>query len=238
MNRVFFSFVFLSLLFQGCTSHEPFSYGPPQGWEGTGTTWWKVGQDTTGVFRDLETLEAMAITGSGDVFLANTAISGGKDARHQFSKAVKRSLIQMYRNEPAIVDSLFEKFLAPQIDEVKFTSDPVKDVEDFKKKSYKLLVRHFREPRQRLELGTDVKVIYPDSLRAQGIQGSVRLQVFLDDEGNPLAVELIEGVHPVLNQLALIATTEMRWLPAYVEKKRDWDPIPSWTRFRIKFETS
>ncbi len=228
----------LAIILQGCSSQEPFNYGPPQDWEGIETTWWKAGQDTTGMFRDLETLESMEVTGSGDLYLANSGMTTGKDARNQFSKAVKRSLIRMYRNEPAIVDSLFEKFLAPKIQDVQFTNDPAKDVEDFKKRSYKLLSRHFREPRSRLELGTDVIVVYPDSIRQQGIQGSVKLQVFLDDEGNPLSVELVEGVHPVLDQLALVATTEMRWLPAYVEKKRDWDPIPSWTRFRITFKTS
>ena len=223
---------------QGCATEEPFSYGPPEGWEGVETTWWKAGQDTSGVFRALETLEEMKVTGAEDVYLASAGMTRGKDARKQFSKAVKRSLIRMYRNEPAIVDSLFEKFLAPKIGDVEFTNDPVKDVEKFKKSSYKLLSRHFKEPRTRLELGTDVIVAYPDSIRAQGVEGYVKLQVYLDDEGNPLTVELLEGIHPVLDQLALVATTEMRWLPAYVEKKRDWDPIPSWTRFRITFKTS
>ncbi|MFK7847149.1 MAG: energy transducer TonB [Rhodothermales bacterium] len=237
MKRVLFTIVIL-FLFQGCTSEEPFEFGPPVEWEGVETTWWKIGQDTTHLFRDLETLEDMKVAGADDVYLTNAALTASRDARKQFAKAVKRSLIRMYRNEPAVVDSLFEKFLVPKIEEVKFTSDPVKDVETFKKTSYKLLSRHFREPRTRLDLGTDVIVVYPDSIRMQGIEGSVKLQVYLDDEGNPLTVELVDSVHPVLDQLALVATTEMRWLPAYVEHKRDWKPIPSWTRFRITFKTS
>ena len=144
----------------------------------------------------------------------------------------------MYRNEPAIVDSIFEQYLTPKIADVKFSNDPVQDVEKFKKQSVSLLRRHFQEPRTRLDLGTDVLVVYPDSLREQEVAGAVKMQVYLDDEGNPLAVELIDSVHPVLDQLALVATTEMRWLPAYVEHKRDWKPIPSWTRFRITFKTS
>lgn len=222
----------------GCSNNEFFSYDPPPGWESDGKVWWKVGQDTTGLLRNLETLESMGVTGSDEVYLANANVNGGYDARQQFGKAVKRSLIRMYRNEPAIVDSLFETYLTPQIDDVKFTSDPAKDVEGFKKKSYKLLRRHFREPRTRLKLGTDVLVPYPDSLRSQGIHGSVILQVYLNDEGEPLTVEVVDKVHPVLDQLALVATTKMEWLPAYVERKRDWAPIPSWTRFRITFKTS
>ncbi len=237
VKRVLYTVVFL-FLFQGCTSEDPFASGPPAEWEGVETTWWRIGQDTTNLFRDLETLEAMKVTGMEDVYLTSAAMSAPRDARSQFAKAVKRSLIRMYRNEPEVVDSLFEKFLVPKIEEVKFSNDPVKDVETFKKTSYKLLSRHFREPRTRLDLGTDVIVVYPDSLRAKGIEGSVKLQVYLDDEGNPLTVELVDSVHPVLDQLALVATTEMRWLPAYVEHKRDWKAIPSWTRFRITFKTS
>jgi TonB family protein len=127
--------------------------------------------------------------------------------------------------------------MAPKVSEVQFTSDPVQDVENFKKQAYKLLGRHFREPRTRLELGTDVPVLYPDSLRAQGVEGAVSLQVYLNDEGEPLTLELIEGVHPVLDQIAMEATTQMRWIPAYVLEKRDWKAIPAWARFRITFST-
>lgn len=237
LNLTLLSAFFIVLL-AGCAQQETFTYGPPTGWVHDDTKWWIEGQDTTGLFRDLETLEAMEVTGATDVYISNTALTGGRNARKEFAKAVKRSLIRMYRNEPAVVDSLFEQFLAPQIEDVQFTNDPAKDIETFKKKSYRLLQRHFREPRTRLELGKDVLVVYPDSIREQGVAGSVRLQVYLDNEGNPKAVELIESVHPVLDQLALVATTEMRWLPAYVEKKRDWHPIPSWTRFLITFKTS
>ncbi|MEM8487296.1 MAG: TonB family protein [Bacteroidota bacterium] len=238
MKRVTYIAIIAFFLIQGCTQDAAFTYGPPAGWEADGTTWWNAAQDTTGLFRELETLEDMQVAGAEDVYLSNTSLTAGRDARQQFTKAVKRSLIRMYRNEPAIVDSLFEKFLAPKVQDVQFTNDPAKDVETFKKSSYKLLSRHFREPRTRLELGTDVLVVYPDSIRQQGVEGYVKLQVYLDAEGNPLTVELLDGVHPVLDQLALMATTEMRWLPAYVEHKREWKAIPSWTRYRIAFKTS
>ncbi len=243
VKRVFsplFSLILIFGLFltSGCTTGDTFTYGPPADWQADGTKWWKAGQDTSGLFPDLETLETMDVAGASDVYLSNAALNSSNDARDQFARAVKRGLIQMYRNEPAIVDSLFEQFLTPKVADVQFTNDPVKDVEKFKKDAVNLLRRHFREPRTKLELGTDVMVVYPDSLREQGIEGAVKMQVYLDEEGNPLTVELIDSVHPVLNQLAMIATTEMRWLPAYVEYNRDWKPIPSWTRFRITFRTS
>ena len=210
--------------------------GPPDGWVGEATRWWIDGQDTTSFFRDLETLESMNVQGGEVVYVGSGEAIGGSHA--QFKRAVKRSLIRLYRNEPAIVDSLFEKFMAPKVPSVKFTADPAGDVDKFKKDSYKVLIRHFREPRTRLQLGTDVPVIYPDSLRTMDISGEVKLQVYLNAEGEPQSVELLEGIHPILDMSAMDATTRMRWIPAYVEDNREWRAIPSWARFRITFSTS
>ncbi len=226
----------LLLLLSACAT-ESIPEGPPPGWEGDATRWWIQGQDTTGYFRDLETLESMGAKDSDVVYVSE--VFGGDDevVRQQFKKAVKRSLIRMYRNEPEIVDSLFEELQAPKIDDVVFTSDPAGDVDKFKKKSYKALSRHFREPRTRLQLGTDVPVVYPDSIRNKEISGSVKLQVYLNAEGEPQSVELLEGIYPVLDLSAMDATTRMRWLPAYILKGKNWQAIPAWARFRITFST-
>ena len=212
--------------------------GPPEGWEGNATQWWITGQDTTNYFRDLQTLESMNVVGAEGVFIANGTYGSDQEVRDQFKKAVKRTLIRMYRNEPAIVDSLFETYLGPKVADVTFTSDPAGDVEKFKKQAYKVLRRHFREPLTSLSLGTDVPVIYPDSLREMNITGEVRLQVFLNSEGEPQGVEVLEGIHPILDMSAMDATTRMRWMPAYVEDDREWKAIPSWALFRIKFSTN
>ena len=178
--------------------------------------------------------------GSADNELIYTGIGGynSADVRARFKKAVKNSLIRMYRSKPEVVDSLFEAYLAPGIDDVTFTSDPGGDVETYKKASVKKLRRHFREPLTRLKLGTDVPVVYPDSLREQKITGQVKLQVYLNAEGEPQSVELIEGIHPMLDQAAMDATTRMRWRSAFVEDDGEWKAIPSWARFRINFSTT
>ena len=235
MNTRLPAFVFLFLFAFGCATETPFRQGPPEGWVGDATKWWVAGEDTTGFFRNLETLESMQITGSEVVYMG--AGLSGTDRDSQFARAVKRSLIRLYRNEPAIVDSLFEQYMTPKIAKFTPTADPASDVDKFKKDSYKLLVRHFREPRTRLSLGTDVPVIYPDSLRTMDISGEVKLQVFLNAEGEPLSVELLDGIHPILDQSAMDATTRMRWIPAYVEDNREWRAVPSWARFRITYST-
>ena len=236
MNRIYYLTLALALWVVGCAVEPPLREGPPDGWDGMSAKWWIESADTTHFFRKLETLEEMNVTGAGRVYVGASAVAS-RNAREEFALAVKRSFIRMYRNQPAIVDSLFEAYLAPKIADVRFTNDPVKDVDKFKKEAYKVLARHFREPRTKLALGTDVPVMYPDSLREQGIGGAVKLQVFLNEEGEPQSVELIDGVHPVLDQIAMDATTQMRWLPGYVEHKRDWKPIPTWARFRITFST-
>ena len=236
VNRLVLLSIALFVLLQGCTQETPFRQGPPEGWEGTTSQWWISGTDTTLFFRDLDTLESMEVKGAEAVYVAGYGAEG--EVREQFKRAVKRSLIRMYRNEPAIVDSLFETYLAPKVEDVTFTSDPVSDVDKFKKQSYKVLRRHFREPLTSLKLGTDVPVIYPDSLRNMQITGEVKLQVYLNAEGEPQSVELLEGIHPILDQSAMDATTRMRWMPAFVEEDREWKPIPSWARFRINYTTS
>ncbi len=229
----------VALVFAGCTSDPGIVYGPPAGWEGAGERWWLAGQDTTGFYPRMETLDDMALTDDDVVYLAPGEMAAmRRNDRSQFERAVKRSLIRLFRNEPVIVDSLFEAEIKPMLPKVTFTDDPVQDVENFKRKAYKHLARFFREPRARLELGTDVPVVYPDSLRENGIGGAVVLQVRLDAEGTPQSVELINGVHPVLDQIAMEATTRMRWLPAYLMVKKDWQPVPAWARFRISFSNS
>ncbi len=155
--------------------------------------------------------------------------------RDQLVDAVKRSLVRLYRNEPEVVDSLFERHVVPQLAGASLQGDPEDIVERNKKKAYDALRKHFREPVPRLRLGEDIQVIYPDSLRRSGVSGVVRMQVRVNEAGEPLAIELLESVHPVLDQIAMSATTRMRWQPAYVLVRNDWKALPSWSRFNIHF---
>lgn len=235
--RYFFLFALLVSLNFACTPETPFTYDPPEGWIGDVDRWWKPVDDTSMVFRRLNTLEDMRVVEEGMVYASTIQMAQSSEQVYaRFERAVKQSLIQMYRNDPETVDSIFTEVIDPIIGDVQFTRDPAKDVDTFKRKAYRLLSRHYREPRAKLDLGTDVPVVYPDSIREQGISGSVGMQVHLNANGEPQSIELLESVHPVLDAIAMQATTQMLWLPAYTYNK-DWIPLPSYTRFRVRFDT-
>lgn len=224
-----------SLAMSACSnSGGPHEIGPPEGWEASGTKWWLPGADTTSAFRNLETLESMGVSNADRVYAASNT-SRASIQRDNLVFAVKQSLIELLRNEPAVVDSLFEKIVTPKLANAKLTGNPSEDIKNLKRQSYRDIARHFREPRTVTRLGEDVPVVYPDSLADAGVSGSVGMQVFLDTEGAPQAIELIESVHPVLDDLAMKATTQMRWQPAYLLKTSKSEPIPAWVRFHVNF---
>jgi hypothetical protein len=229
----------VSLLFTaGCSSDPAFRPGPPDGWVADGSRWFLSGTDTSGVFPDLSSLESMSVVGAERVYSANAELSRRHSvALQQLSRAVKQALIPLIRNEPNVVDSLFEKLVVPKLDDADLNREPNQLVERYKKEAYRTLARHFREPRATVMLGTDVPVIYPDSLREAGITGDVDLQVYINDSGEPAAIEKLQGVHPVLDDIAMNATTKVRWQPAYLLRVGKSYPIPSWVRYSVKFRT-
>lgn len=227
----------LLLLWGACASEQGADLGPPQGWvRGDDGRWWREGVDTTGLFRNLESLESMSIRHEPVTYAGSQALAMRSGVGHeQLERSVKQSLIRLYRNEPVVVDSLFERFVAPRIAEADLSGDLAAARERFKREGYRLISNNFQEPRVARQLGKDIPVSYPDSLREQQVNGKVRTQVYIDAEGIPQAIELIEGVHPALDAIALRATTQMRWRPAYLMRNGNWKPIPSWVRFNIDF---
>ncbi len=222
-----------------CSSEPTRVAGPPSGWEADGEVWWRVGADTSGAFRDLETLQSMRVKDAELTYAANMSLSRQRPmAVRQLSRAVKISLLPIIRNEPEVVDSLFERHVVPRIRDADFNRDPEKLVDKYKKEGYRILARHFREPRTIVNLGTDVPVVYPDSLRESGIGGRVVIQVRLNSDGEPVALKLLEPVHPVLDEIAMDATTKIRWQPAYLLIVGKSDPVPSWVRFTVNFQFS
>ena len=225
----------LLLLLVGCRRESADLSGPPEGWEHEDGRWWMAGVDTSEAFRDLETLAEMGVT-SDAVFASTRALAQDRSLQQgQLTQAVRQSLIRLYRNAPEVVDSLYQEKVVPSLEDADLQKDPDELVETRKKRAYTLLRRHFREPVPALELGEDVPVVYPDSLRRQGIGGPVKMQVRLNAEGEPVAIELLDGSHPVLNELAVRTTTQMRWQPAYVLRKGEWVPQPSWARYTIRY---
>ena len=239
--RVFPTCALVLLFFGlGCAPQETGQdLGPPADWTGTDTRWWREELDTTGVFRNLETLADMGVTGADPTYVGNAQMAQqARSVEQRFEWSLKQSLIEFYRNQPELVDSLFEQHVTPTLGDAVTTGSLRQQVEEHQRKVYKLLRNHFQEPRTALVLGRDVVVPYPDSLREQGVAGKVRTQVFLNDEGRPQAVMLLDGIHPVLNDLAMRATTQMEWRPAYRMRNGRWIAIPAWARFNINFKAN
>lgn len=221
--------VFALLLLSACgQSNQEFEPGPPAGWQGEDGRWWQEGVDTSLAFRDMESFESMGVDEMP------TFAESGRISRGAVAQSVKQSLINLYRNEPEVIDSLFIAHVVPDIRDAQLTS-ATEDVDRLKKEGYRTLGRVFQEPRTSRRLGEDIQVAYPDSLRRAGVSGRVRMQVYIDEEGEPRAIKLIESVHPVLDDIAMKATTEMRWRPAYLLRRGNWNEIPSWSRFNINF---
>jgi hypothetical protein len=230
--------LFALLSLGGCggpDEHVPLE--TPKGWAGNTTYWWQVGADTTGAFRDLESLESMGVEGS---HLLTISIDGASPeemalAQRKFNQYVKESLIELFRNEPEIVDSLFEKYVASRIGVDNLDGDVQPLIKENQRRAYQILSRHFRYPRTITRLGEDIPITVPDSLREQEISGAVFIQIALNKEGVPIALTKLNGVHPVLDRIAMRAMTEMRWQPAFVLRGGSSKPTPSWTRMKVRF---
>jgi len=216
----------LALLLTGCGSEDPSA--PPSGWETADGRWWTSGADTATVFRTLETLQDMGITDTRTLSLTQ-----GQITRSQMQEAVKRSLIALYRHDPATIDSLFEANAVSALADVSLSGDMREKVRgEFKQTAYKQINNHYREPR-RTEAGGGM--VYPDSLRNEETSGTVELQVYVNASGEPQGIEVLESVHPTLDGIAMRATTEMKWQPAFLKVNNEWVEQPSFVRFGVDF---
>ncbi len=221
----------------GCAPTQDPGLQLPQGWESDSRDrWWFAGTDTAFTFRDLETLESMGVQLEPIIYDATVSLSAQSQIGEQrIIRYVKQSLLPLFRNRPEVVDSLFDQYVAPKIRRANPSTDAAEAVARFKREGYRAIYRHFHEPRPRLKLGVDIPFQIPDSLAALAAGRSTLFQVFVSASGEPIAIERLASVHPVLDRLALVATTRMRWQPAYLLKGQKSVAIESWARFKIRF---
>ncbi len=229
----------LALLFGGCAADVPIETGPPDGWvaDASQLRWWQADVDTTGLFRSLDTLGDLGATGA---YLENVQIEQMTNdlARRKLAVLVKKNLLPLFRNEPQVVDSLFDRYVFPRMESARIQGDVTPEIEKYKAEGYRIIARHFRSPRPLTKMGTDIPVAIPDSLQKAEFNGSAFIQVAIDTLGQPVAMELLYGVHPVLDRIAMRATTEMRWQPAYLLGTHRSEAIPSWARFKVRFNSN
>jgi len=214
---------------------------PPDGWETSDLRWWKAGVDTSEVFVNLDSLSTMGVVDQ------TMQLGGGDVTQDQFNVAIKQSLIRLYRNNPVVVDSLFEEHAAPLLEEVNRSGVVGKEgqlkskIRDKnQKKAYEAIAKHFREPQRQ----SAPDIVWPDSLRSEEHSGVVQVQAHLAIEGEgsdavarPDAVQVLSGTNPTLDRIALRATTGATWDPAYITEDGEQTPVESWVRFDIPFQT-
>lgn len=224
------SLIVAAAVLAGCSSGGA-QTGPPSGWNTADDRWWAEGVDTTQAFRQLDSLHTMGVTND-----ASYAASLQGANPQQFAQAVKGELIALYRNNPEVVDSLFEQYAQPDIAEADLSVSDEEEMRNllnqFKNESYKAVSQHFTEPRRESQ---ELSISYPDSLRREETSGEVEMQLHLNEQGQPQSVKLIQGVHPVLNDIAMSAATRTNWQPAYLTRDGEQVPIPSWVRFGFTF---
>lgn len=226
--------VFLApLVMSGCASEPQTMTEPPEGWQADDLRWWRAGVDTSRAFRPMETFDDMGVPHSNERII----VSGRNQITRtmleaQMMNRVKDEFIELYRNNPEVVDSLYLAFIGPIIEKETITDANFIDKrDDIKRRGYRVISRRFRAPQDVSVLGQDVPVVIPDSLAANGVSGTVRIQVYLNAEGTPQAVRVLDGVHPLLDRILLNAVTRMEFLPAYL----DGEPVDGWMRMRFPY---
>jgi TonB family protein len=194
---------------------------------------WMQGVDTSQVFRNMQSLSAMGILAE------EFALSGGSITQDQFQKAIKRNLAELYRSNPTIVDSLFERYAAPELENVELGSDAVqggklkqKLLDKHTSAAFKAIDEHYEQPA--MQKGIE-GLAYPDTLRTEENSGEVQVQLHVNESGQVDAVEVVEGTHPILNGIVMKAATQTTWAPAYVTEDGQQTAYPGWGRISTNF---
>jgi TonB family protein len=81
-----------------------------------------------------------------------------------------------------------------------------------------LIMKGLRPP----SLLLDSRALFPPALEGKAISGTVKLQILIGEQGDVEEAEVIEGVHPLLDDAALHAAAGLRFEPAAV----DGNPVP------------
>lgn len=191
---------------------------PPTGWTGEGTErWWRTDVDTSEVFRDLSGFETMGLSDRED----------GLREEGPIVRNVQRRFLPLYRNNPEVVDSVFGAVAVPMLEREATAGQTPEERDALVTRIHRRMHRIFYPPQPRANDRPPLAV--PDSLREQGISGTVAMQITLDDGGNPVAIEKLEGVHPTMDAIVMRNFARRTWQPAHLEG----EPIESWLRTNV-----
>ncbi len=213
----------------GCGEEDPTA--PPDGWETDGDRWWRAEADTAEAFRDQSSMQAMGILDEDDEELA---VEGDQVSGEVFIKGVKRGLGDFYKSNPAIIDSLFEEYAVPELGTDSRSGEVEEAVQEAVQQARNLLDDYYKRP----QVQEQENITYPRDLYEQGVEGNVELQVRVNASGEPIAIRVVESVHPELDAIAMRSAALMRSSPARVRYSQDdeWEDIEGWIHFDVPFQ--
>ncbi|NLD91072.1 MAG: TonB-dependent receptor [Fibrobacter sp.] len=81
------------------------------------------------------------------------------------------------------------------------------------------------------ELKTFVKAQYPDSLLTKNIEGTVTLELLVNDSGRVDSARILQSLHPALDSLACSAALNFIFTPGIAEDK----PVPVYLTYNYNF---
>ncbi len=222
MVRRLFTPVLLTLLLAAC-GETAADLGPPEGWEAEGDRWWQTDVDADLAFRDLSGFETMGLGGRPD----------GLRDEGPVVRNVQRRFLKLYRNHPEVVDSIFGAAVVPLVDAEARPGDADEVRDELVRQVNRRIHEAFYPPQPLRSEREDNPIVVPDSLQGR-ISGTLELQVYLDADGRPLAIEKLQGIHPTFDALAMRNYAERTWQPGYLVARGLGDdgrkPVPSWVR--------
>jgi TonB family protein len=201
---------------------------PPDGWEVVSEDRWiRSGTDAGEAFRDLSSVESMGVVDSAD----------GDVIRY-----AKEQMLYLYRTSPEVVDSVFTAVALPLLDRP-FPREGFQEQVDTALNDAKIAILGSRENQAVYRQATvkpepaPERASYPDSLKTRGVSGEVAVQVRINAEGQPVAVQVVQSVNPTLDALVMRQAATTTYNPAWVVKGRSGGTaIPNYTRVSVAFE--
>ncbi len=218
----------LLLTVSACTSGDGAAL--PEGWAQSGDLFYRTDVDTTGLFPDLDSVESMGVVPAEEDVDASSR-SGWVE------RNLKRRMVMLYRNNPQIVDSVFNARVPDMIASRSLDDELIPVVDDLEDPVRRALLQGFYPPSPLRKLGTEIPVPFPDSIRAQIDGARVKTQVAIGPDGFADAVRILEPAQPTLERITVGVIAQQKWNAGYVTitNTNRRERAPSWVRYNVLF---